>query len=476
MKSTILSLLLILATTAFSQTKTNLFDWEALKTNDAIPQREALWLETNLPGSELDEVISLVSALSQPAASQLLVSYFYLDGSYKKKSVKPYLDSLSVRPPDGEAGIVRVAYLVSKLRKERIEVQNSVSYSKYYASQFSGTALELPGYEKQDINKNIQLSFDYQPAQVILDILSRPDVSYREILEETDLHQFNELIEHRNQSFYDTPLTREKLAACLRIASSTSPIDILYRYTNPDGLLYFTDVKTYLDDYKRLLSTMSDNEQNIFDYINASISPLLPHNTAFTRKVSFFFINDADGWASGDVTALDLNYFKDRYDKLLSLLVHETYHTGQNAIGRNHTTTREENVQVFVDVLNYIFREGTASYVAPPTVKTKEEVLLSVKEGIQLIEDVYANTITDYDAMKAKEATNKGVSGAGPFYWLGAEMSRVIVDELGKERLAVIIPDGGAVFFKTYFEAVTISQKTKNMFSDTVTTYILNTI
>jgi len=49
----------------------------------------------------------------------------------------------------------------------------------------------------------------------------------------------------------------------------------------------------------------------------------------------------------------------------------------------------------------------------------------------------------------------------------------LIVDELGKEQLATIIPYGGIRFFKTYFKAVKKSNKTSNMFSDKMTKYIL---
>jgi len=378
------------------------------------------------------------------------------------------LDSLTIRPPDGQAGIIRVAYLVSKLRKNRIETQKS---SKYYVAQFTGASFELPGYEEKDLNKNIELNFDHQPAQLILDMLSRSDLSYQEIEEKLDLHQFNELINHRNQSFYSTPLNKERLAACLQIASSTKPIDKLYKHLNPDGLLYFTDVKTHIDAYKKQLSDLSKNEEKIFKYINARISPYLPRNTKFKRKVSFFHINGADGWASGDVTALDLNYYKDNYEKLLSLLVHETYHSGQNAVTRNDETNYAENVQSFIDAVNYVFGEGTATYVEPPALKTTEEYEIAVKEGIVLMEAIYDNTINTYDIVRMRELQNKGVAGAGPFYWLGAEMSKVIVDEQGKEQLANTIPDGGVYFFKTYFKA---AGKEKNMFSDTFTNYILN--
>ena len=74
---------------------------------------------------------------------------------------------------------------------------------------------------------------------------------------------------------------------------------------------------------------------------------------------------------------------------------------------------------------------------------------------------------------KSKDLQNKGVASAGPFYWLGSAMTKVVIDELGEKRLASIIPNGGVTFFATYFEAVNKSNKSTNIFSEAVSEYIL---
>ena len=201
---------------------TKSIDWETIKNNDKLPKQEVSWLHDNLTSDEFEEVIGLVSALSRPAAAQMLASHLYLDGSYTRSSIKPYLDSLIVRPPDGDAGTIRVAYLVSKLRKELIDIGKS---NKFYTAEFSGALIKVPEFKDSNINKKIELSFDYQPALVILDILSEPDATYQDILQKLDLHQFDQLIKHHNQSFYPTPLNKERLVTCLEIATSTKPID-----------------------------------------------------------------------------------------------------------------------------------------------------------------------------------------------------------------------------------------------------------
>jgi hypothetical protein len=466
--------LFFMAIISYGQTAKFTFDWKAIQNNDNLPQREAAWLNNNLTANELKEVIDLVSALSQPAASQMLVSHFYLDASFSRASIKPYIDSLKVRPPDGDAGIIRVAYLVSKLRKKLIKNRRSIKSNKIYTAEFSGAKLEVPEFKKTDINRNIELSFDFQPAQVILNLLSEPNSNYHEILSKLNLPQFDALVQHRSQSFYYTTTSKERLATCLEIASSTKPLDELYKYMNPYGLLNFTDVKTHLKHYKQQIKELSDNEEAILNYINARISPYLPSKAEFKRKISFFFISDADGWASSNVVAVDLNYFKNDYDKLLNLLVHETYHGGQNAVSINDSTKREDNVQLFIDVLDYLFAEGTATHVAPPKKKTNLEKENAINNGIQILEEIYSNTIINYDIAKTTQLINKGIANSGPFYWLGAEMSRVIVNENGKEELTTIIPKGGIAFLKSYMSAVKKSKITKNMFNKSFTNYLKN--
>jgi len=470
MKKIFTATLLFITIISFGQTTKFTFDWNAIKNNDKLPHKEALWMHNNLSGDEIEEVFDLVSALSKPATAQMLVSYFYLDGSYRKSEMKPYIDSLTVRPPDGDAGVIRVAYLASMLRKSLVEKGRAY---KIYTFEFKGKSIEIPECKDDIINDKIDLSFDYEPAQVVLDILSKPDISYKEILPKLDLYQFDKLIKHRHASFYPNPLSKERFAICLEIAASTKPLDRLYKYMNPIGLLYFTDIETNLTQYKQQLKYIYEKEQAIFRYINASISPFLPSNAKFSRKVSFFYINNADGWVSGDVIAMDMNYIKDSYEKFLPLLTHETYHGGQNAVAIDDPIIREENVQSFVSIINYLSKEGTATYVAPASKKSKLEREIAIKKGIALLDEVYSNTIINYDAKKTVQLKNKGLMGGGPFYWVGAEMSRVIVDELGKEKLASIIPYGGITFIKAYFSAVKKSKTDKNMFSKAFVEYIL---
>jgi hypothetical protein len=460
-------LFLVIASTqlVYSQTSSTEDTWRGIVSDLSIPQNQIKWLADSLSSDERETVLRKVLDISNPNSAQQLVKYFYTDGSYKRKSINKYIDSLLVRPPDGYAGIARTAYLVSKLRKKLVLIREEDSADGFYQHDFSNSPYTVPSYDKSLLNKNIKFQFDVEPASIFLDIIEQPDMTYKEIYKKINTKEINALIKHRNQSFYDDPLTIEKLIECLRIASSTASVDVLYKYINPDGLFYFTDVSDNKDEYRRMLLNIKTNEGEIFNYINAKISPLLPKNTAFTRKVSFFFINGSDGWTQDDITALDLNYYKDNIGKMLPLLAHESYHTAQEVVALASKQKYTENVKAFVDAIDYIYLEGTATYACPPTIKSKEKVDTISSEGAILLEKLYKNTIIKFDPVAATKNSDEGIINAGPFYWMGARMSEVIISELGVEKFINMIPYKGVAFFKLYFKAIEKSSKHKNMFS-----------
>jgi hypothetical protein len=67
------------------------------------------------------------------------------------------------------------------------------------------------------------LSFDYAPAEIVLNILETPNITYQEIMEKINIRQFQALYNHHSQSFYTTPLNKERMAMCLSKASSNEP-------------------------------------------------------------------------------------------------------------------------------------------------------------------------------------------------------------------------------------------------------------
>ena len=263
---------------------------------------------------------------------------------------------------------------------------------------------------------------------------------------------FDALIEHRNQSFYSFPMSREQLGLALSHAASTQPLDLLYMYALPGSFRDYGDVRRHWSEYHMELDTLRAHEPAVLGYINGAITPYVPAGTRVDRKVSFFFGAGADGWASEHIAAIDLEFFKDDFDRLLALLVHETFHAAQNAAAvRDSAIVIGAPVDsLFRAALDVVYSEGTASFVSPPAVKTRAAVAAAAAEGSRLLGVVYRPA----DAAAAQSALNTGQAGAGPFYWLGVEMSRTIVDVLGRPALAATLRSGAGGFLRAYVKAV----------------------
>ena len=88
----------------------------------------------------------------------------------------------------------------------------------------------------------------------------------------------------------------------------------------------------------------------------------------------------------------------------------------------------------------------------------------AVERGRVLLQGVYQASVVTYNPNKLQKLADEGISGAGPFYWLGAEMSRVIVEQLGAKKLANVVPLGGVAFCRLYFQAVAKTKNKQNLF------------
>ncbi|HEY6902596.1 MAG TPA: DUF5700 domain-containing putative Zn-dependent protease [Puia sp.] len=407
----------------------------------SVDTAELNWLEKNISADFAHQTLKLVSHLTMPSACQLLPAYAVYDGSYRNPATRNLWDSLLIRCPDGDAGVVHTACLIARIRKKYI----------YDDAVFGEKPLKLTGHGPVPAN-NLQLSFDFGPADTILTILSSPGLSYESIYQRIATHPFDAMIEHRNQSFYTFPFTREKLGQCLLLAAGNHTLDSLYRLMNPNGLLHFAGVREHYKNYREIMDTLAANESFVLDLIKARLLPYMPDQAMVNRKVTFFFGQGADGWALGDIAGIDLEYYKDDYQTMLDVLQHETYHSVQDAV-KVLSKSNSKEFMPYQHLLNYIFLEGTATFVADPNRKTTDQYEQASKLGVILFEQA-TKAFRDGKTVEMNQLKDKGIQSAGPFYSMGKKMTEEILAGFGPERIKKILPLGGIVFFKTYFDAI----------------------
>jgi hypothetical protein len=418
-----------------------------------VDSTEAQWITTHVSPKDATTLYSLLRELSQPEAVQLLPSLFDLDGGRVRHlpAGGQYVDSLAHRPPSGPAGVVRSAYLISRLRTD---IDSVFAAGGFYALGFTGQQHLPPRRSgvQPGTSPTIHLAFDFAPAETLMAIIATRDIGPGEAQRRLAGPAFDALIEHRNQSFYAFPLTREQLGIALAHAASTQPLDRLYMYMLPEAFFDYGDVRRFWSDYHVELDSLRANETAVLGYINSAITPYVPAGTRVDRKVSIFFGDGADGWATDSVAAIDLEFFKDDYARLLALLVHETFHAAQSAaaVADSAIVIGAPGDSLLRSALDVAYLEGTASFVSPPSVETPAAVAAAAAEGSRLLDVVYHPP----DAQAAQSALNTGQAGAGPFYWLGVEMSRTIAEALGRPALAATLRSGAGGFLRAYVKAV----------------------
>lgn len=417
-----------------------------------VDSGEVRWLKGHLSSDESTTVFGLLGALSRPEAIQLLPLLLYQDGGewLGLRVGARYIDSLASRPPAGVAGLVRSAYLVSRLR---FESESLLMHGGFYAMAFTGEH-HLPtnhGRSRDAGALRVTVALDFAPAETLMVIIGTPDITPGEAQRRTSTPVFDAMIAHCSQGFYPMPLSREQLGLSLAHAASTQPLDLLYMYAQPQAFLDYGDVRRHRPQYRALLDTLEARSPAVADGVIAAIAPYVPAGTRVDRRVSFVFGDGADGWATDDVAAIDLEFFKDDFDRLLTLLTHETFHAVQHAaaIADSAIAIGIPADSLFRAGLDVVYLEGTATFVAPPQHKTLSEFAAEVVEGARLLTELYRNP----EPQSARAALIRGEAGAGPFYWLGAAMSRVIVDVLGAPALAATLRSGSGAFLRAYVKA-----------------------
>ena len=109
-----------------------------IPTGPGVDSTEVRWLAAHVSAGDATNLFSLLGKLSQPEAVQMLPSLFDLDGGRATRQPvgAQYADSLAHRPPSGVAGVVRSAYLISRLRSDADSV---FAADGVYALDFTGS-------------------------------------------------------------------------------------------------------------------------------------------------------------------------------------------------------------------------------------------------------------------------------------------------------------------------------------------------
>lgn len=438
---------------------TRFWTWEHVRAVPSVDPDQVSWLERNLRPPEARTLFGTIAELSKPEAAQMVARFAWIEGSLLgSRLTRMFADSLVVRPPAGVPGAVHVAFHLARQRAILLAALRATPY----LPEFGTRRLEVPPPPAAPAAPGVavRLAFDFAPAESILAIVGTPDVAYEDVLRRIATPAFDAMLRHRSQPFYQVALSREQLALNLMHAASTGPLERLYMYARPGAFYHFGDVREFAAEYRRAFAELRAREAAVTAYIAGAIAPWLPEGTTVDRRVALYFGDLADGWAVGapyHVTAVSFEYYKDDWPRFLNTMVHEAFHAAQNAalVGARvpPRAIRTAGDSALQQAFRYVLGEGTANYVAPALARTPESADSMATLGAALLRELAALRAGTYDRARGQEILNRGVSAGGPFYWIGAEMTRAMVAKQGPAAVRRALRGDGVQFVLDYVAA-----------------------
>lgn len=297
----------------------------------------------------------------------------------------------------------------------------------------------------------IRISFDFQAAEAVLDALSG--------ITAADVHALARLpgnarvIEH--QHLFDPTATAERFEETLKMACRGGKSDSdTFQWGRVTGRLAAT---------RALLARIRAHPEELSGEIQARLARYTPRDLAIRVQVFFVVGGTSDGFSDGDVFCIALDYFRDDYAGLRTLMAHELFHVAYDAIPRPGTPAAPEEVARALTLMEHTMNEGIASRVGDPMAVTDGKAWIEWFQGkfqknfermgpnFALFDTILYREFYDPDA-PVETLYQIGFTGSydSALYFVGYEMARVLEETDGPEAVARALPQPPLRFFERY--------------------------
>jgi len=302
-----------------------------------------------------------------------------------------------------------------------------------------------------------RLAVDVAGIRAVLDFLEEGTADVEAASTIARMPAFVEMMRHRTDLGYvpEPLIDADGFAWCLVHAASRDPVDALWRWLHPQNLFDLSDLFAHRDAYRCLIDRLVEDDR-LATYVLGSIAPYAPPDVGFDNRLSFAVGWGIRGWATRATGGVNIEHTKDDFDRLLSTLVHETFHRLQTSIALADPSVADagfDRITSFLlaseadrrlyRALAYVMLEGSATYVAAsePAGTWRQDM----GSGLDLLERIRAlDASAEADAYDT--LLNEGLRSNGPFYGFGALLSRAIVDAEGPSGLGLALRRGAPFF------------------------------
>ncbi len=224
------------------------------------------------------------------------------------------------------------------------------------------------------------------------------------------------------------------------------------RWLHPHNFFDLSDVRGNLAHYAQLVKALDEYRSELEARILGQIGIYVPTDIDFVDNLAFAIGWAINGWATRNTGGINLEHFKDDFDRMLTTLTHETFHRLQlplcPADPRNEgddfdriTNYALENRcdEALYRVLSYIALEGSATYIGegklnPAWNEATEPALVLLSKILDALEP---DTLEEIDGL-----LTEGLKSNGPFYGFGALLSDAVVRAEGPQALGLALQSG----------------------------------
>jgi len=332
------------------------------------------------------------------------------------------------------SGLIKSSLKISDLRE---------AHKKEDVFEFENRSYLLQPIKR--LEKEFEINFDYAGAERVLNFFEGngfPD----EIFE---TEPYKEIITKKNTA----GLHKNFFLYNLTQAAIESPIYSIYKWVNPRSLWDFGGVSVYKKQFRNVIKTIRENENNIRFDIEKNISKYLPEGIFFKAGLMFLFGKNNPVWVSSkNKLCIDLEYFGDDYSYLVRYIIHQIFIIAQKKIQLPvEVYVVDSKDIVLIKLLSNMFEHGSANYVGPIGTETRPWDLL--EKDFLLFNKTFSHIYNKDGPQLINNMINMGYSGNAPFYTMATQMAYIIETTIGRSALVESIKLGPIFFFGQYIKA-----------------------
>ncbi|MBU2501546.1 hypothetical protein KJ682_09495 [bacterium] len=369
-------------------------------------------------------------------------------------------------PTDADSRLAAALHLA---RQRRDNLDALARFNPEFVTGFTGRPLiqflaevEGMGVGSPADRPDLHLHLDTSALDGFLEaLLDDGEITEQEASELAALPGNQAMLQHRRELGYvPEPLPDTgSLAAMIRLAGSTDPLDQLWCWLNPQNAFDYADLAWHVQEYRDLVLQLDENRNGLTGFVLDRIGRFTPPDVSLDATFALTVGWAIRGWVTPEMAGLNIEQVKDDWRFLLGTMIEETYHRLQLELipspeGRSVSdfsglvavATGAPRYDRFYEILTYTVAEGAANQVRGRFAAA--DLSAKAAGGAELLDRFVHDVVLAGAIDEADPLLNEGLKGNGPLYGLGWELAGLVIEADGPRAMGELQRKGPVAFVK----------------------------